>query len=127
MNRAYLARKGFFVNGIAALLNLLIFFALFNFSGKGQAFSFGYGALVSLIFSLSWFLLSAPFMDSPYFIAAAMGGFFFRSVFLVLFFYLGLRVLNLHVIATAVSFLLVRGVLITSEIVIGFKLAKRAK
>lgn len=127
MNRAYLTRRGLVINGIVLLVNAVILTAVVFLGGKSQAFAFGYGAVVAQIFSLSWFLFSAPFMDGPYFLAAAMGGFFFRAVFLVLFLYLGIRVLNLPVMAAAVSFLLVRSALITSEIVIGFKMAKRTK
>jgi hypothetical protein len=127
MKRIYLTAKGLLVNGIVFLVNVAVFLGVYSVSGKDHAVAFAYGAFLAQMLSLSWFLVSAPFMTGPYFIAAALGGFLFRAVILIVFFFIGLRVFDLSVITTAVSFLLVRSVLITAEIIVGFRMAKMGR
>jgi hypothetical protein len=112
-----LQRKGFMVNGVFAAANLSLIIAINSLKGKLPAISYGYGAAVAQIFSLSWFFLSAKGLKGGMLVFAIFGGYFFRVVFLFLFFALAYKVMSLDLMWCGAAFLFTRFILMGFEIV----------
>jgi hypothetical protein len=77
------AKKGFIVNGVIALAELVLIAVIVSLSDAEKAFSYGYGALISLVLSTIFYTIAAHIrlFGSAVFLPV-FGGFFLRMIIL---------------------------------------------